>query len=248
PFAGRILFPIRVFPFINICLALLAGYGLLYFSSVTKKIRIPLIIILFLAIYLGEHIILFPQTFPPKISKVNIPKFYREIKNEDFEAILNLPISAKRKIINRYGYYAALSGKKMMNPYNEGRFQIYLPKNADNEQLKRGFFELLSSWNVGYVIVHRDFLKKTDGKPVDRFSWLKSFCESSFYPEDNLFVYKIPSWNKIHENGNIIYIPRDFPSIQKGIEAVKDGDILLVAPGRYKENINFKDKAQFIAL
>jgi serine protease len=41
---------------------------------------------------------------------------------------------------------------------------------------------------------------------------------------------------------NTIYIPRDFPSIQKGIDKAKNGDVLLVSPGRYIETINFKGK------
>ncbi|MBA4319693.1 MAG: hypothetical protein C0412_14930, partial [Flavobacterium sp.] len=162
----------------------------------------------------------------------------------NFEAILNLPVSSNRKIINRYGYYSALSEKKMMNPYGKNKFQIYLPRNADSQQVKSEFIELLSSWNVGYVIVHRNFLPRSrNDEPAGKFSWLESFCESTFYSEDNLLVYKIPSSIRIYENEIIIYIPRDFPSIQKGIEAAKDGDILLVAPGRYLENINFKGKA-----
>jgi hypothetical protein len=203
PFAGGIFFPMRVFPFINICLALLAGYGLLYFSSIVKKIKPLMIATFFSLIYLLENIVLFPQIFPPKFSEVYIPKFYQQIKNEHFEAVLNLPISSNRKIINLYGFYTALSGKKIMNPYDKNELQIFLPENTDEEQRKTKFVELLSSWNVGYVIVHRNFLQRgIDGKPIDRFSWLKSFCEFAFYPEDNLLVYKIPVFSKAHENIN----------------------------------------------
>ena len=40
----------------------------------------------------------------------------------------------------------------------------------------------------------------------------------------------------------IINIPDDFDSIQAGIENSADGDTILVAPGTYLENINFKGK------
>lgn len=42
---------------------------------------------------------------------------------------------------------------------------------------------------------------------------------------------------------NVIRVPQDYPTIQEGIDNAEKGDTVLVWPGKYPENIDFKGKA-----
>lgn len=46
---------------------------------------------------------------------------------------------------------------------------------------------------------------------------------------------------------SVIQVPANQPTIQAGINAAKNGDIVLVAPGTYMENVNFNGKAITVA-
>lgn len=200
PYAKGIFFPIRVFPFIYICLALLVGYALSYLLSMRKTLKPSLVTSLCFAIYVLEQIILFPQLFPPRVSDVHVPRFYQQLQHENCEAILNLPISCQRHIINRYGFYAALSGKKMMNSYHNNALSLYVPKDTDDEETKEDFIRLLAQWKVGYIVIHKNFLNMYSQDTTQEnngYAWFESLCQSSqYYPEDNLLVYKISVKNK----------------------------------------------------
>src|SRR5436190_22258264 len=44
-------------------------------------------------------------------------------------------------------------------------------------------------------------------------------------------------------HGAVLHVPGDYPAIQKATDNSKNGDVILVNPGIYNENINFKGKA-----
>ena len=45
----------------------------------------------------------------------------------------------------------------------------------------------------------------------------------------------------------VLRVPGDYAAIQKAIDNSKNGDVILVSPGVYNENINFKGKAITVA-
>jgi len=194
PYFGGIFYPFRVFPFINMSLALLTGFFLVYLSDIFKKIRPIFFAAVFLFIYCMENLILFSAIIPPKLNSAHIPEFFQKIRNENFAAILNLPVVADVRTHNLYGYYAVLSGKKMMNSYWDAQLPVYLPKASDGEKVKSEFIRTLSHWRVNYIIIHRDLLGVfgTVSRGNDEFSWIEPYSRSVLsYPEDNLLVYKL---------------------------------------------------------
>ena len=47
---------------------------------------------------------------------------------------------------------------------------------------------------------------------------------------------------KLTYEDNVVFVPDDYPTIQEAINAVENGDIVLVNPGTYVENINYNGK------
>jgi parallel beta-helix repeat protein len=57
-----------------------------------------------------------------------------------------------------------------------------------------------------------------------------------------IFLLGVP-WLPSTARGAIIHVPGDQPTIQAGIDVAQSGDVVLVDPGTYFENIDFKGKA-----
>lgn len=58
-----------------------------------------------------------------------------------------------------------------------------------------------------------------------------------------VFFFAMSNWSF----AKIIYVPMDSSTVQAGINGATDGDTVLVAPGIYYENINFRGKSILVA-
>jgi hypothetical protein len=189
-----LILPIRIFSILNICLALLIGYALTIIAKkITRKGGL-IMASLFITIFLLENLILFPELFPIRSSEPKIPEFYRKIKDEKFEAILNLPVSGKRAIGNLYCYYAVIANKKIMNAYDDSRLCINIPDPSDDMNIKKKFIQQLAEWDVRYIVIHRSLFKNIDTVRERDSEWLVDFCGYPVnYENDKLLVYRIPN-------------------------------------------------------
>lgn len=69
----------------------------------------------------------------------------------------------------------------------------------------------------------------------DDWMWQRSW----FY---GMIIQGDPSLLREYEQGDVIYIPQDFPTIQQGIDAASDGFTIFVDDGTYQENLIIDDK------
>lgn len=197
PFFGGIKFPIRLLPFAGLCLALLSGYGLSYLVEGVTQRRRAMLCAAFVTLYLLENVLLFHRQIPPPVNEVRTPAVYAEIaRRQSFEAVLNLPHSRNRKIINAYGYFSFVAGKKIVNPYSIDALPFSIPHGASTTADKQAFVDKLARWRVGAVVVHERYTEgeyQQEAEPFD-VAWLEQYTEVEHDPEDRVTAYWLPSW------------------------------------------------------
>ena len=247
PYAWGIKFPVRLLPFVNVCLGLSAGYGLKNLCAPGRKRLLWGILALAAALYVLETSMLYPEIFPVRVNTFRIPKVYEEVAKSDCNAIINLPIPEYeleyRRAINLYGLFAALSKKRMVNSYQKKNDFIFLLKNRDTAEEMKKLLRMLAAHRVGYILVHEDFLGTYKKDTFYRqLSWLEEYCETAYYPADRIFVYLVPEFKELTEEDAVL-VPDDAVSINEAIKNVREGQTILVRPGHYFENVGFFGKA-----
>ena len=78
-----------------------------------------------------------------------------------------------------------------------------------------------------------------EGNNIGKLDPLNTYDGSSAEP---MYMEPEPASAPITESGKELLVPEDFPTIQEAINNAQGGDTIIVSPGTYFENINFKGK------
>lgn len=133
---------------------------------------------------------------------------------------------------------------------------------AVQHTLDGGFFITAMTTSFGMGAIDCYFIRTdSEGNAL----WTKTvggamseICYKSLPTQDGCYLSVGATWSfgageedcyivKLAPDPNLIHIPDDQSTIQAGINAAHDGDLVLVDDGTYYENINFKGKAITVA-
>lgn len=197
PFGEYLIFPIRVFPFINIALSLLMGYGLSSFSR--RKRSLIIAAVSFIIFYLGELFLLFPEIFPLRVSKFTVPRCYQKLKNHHAKAILVLSLQ-DRAHSNKHCMYASMNDIKLVNAYDFKTAALSIPCKESLFSEKQNFITTLDKLEVDFILIDKDILKEVEFSYME---WIDKFC-SLFYSDDSYVIYRVPK--TVYRNQKKFYL------------------------------------------
>ena len=166
--------------------------------------------------------------------------FYQE-NGTNYQLVTNYQISYLQPKSHFYNLFAC-SNSRFTTPNNMGA--MYLLANEY-------CLGTLGSTKTGSMLWFEDFyeplsLDNTIGEALRQW-WEVSVDTGPDWMWERSWFYGMiiqgdPTLKVHYYGGNIVYVPDDYPTIQSAIEAVVDGDKVIVNPGTYYENINFIGK------
>jgi len=157
----------------------------------------------------AEVRLIFSDTFPVLSTEPGISSFFDEVEDEEFEALLHLPIVPQSPRNNEALYYyelrTALAGRRMVNEYMNTRPSLMIPDEDAPEEIRDMFVAQLSYPGVKYVLYHTRVYDSTvamyerlhrpapDLITAEELDWLSDYCgEPRVYDDTGLIVYEIP--------------------------------------------------------
>jgi len=196
PFAGFFRNPYRFNTLIQICLAVLAGWGSAsLLESLSRRKRWNLVLV---TAGLATVIILEYLSIPLPRTELRVPPFYHLLAEEESDmAVVEVPIG--RRYDKEYLYYQTIHGQPTVNghlsrpPHNAYRFLTEVPvlsallANEPPAWSERHIFTQLApltARNVKYVIFHRERMA-----PEKLEAWRDYFAFAPAFEDEQLIVY-----------------------------------------------------------
>ena len=171
--------------------------------------------------------------------------FYQD-NGTNYQLVTNYQISYLQPKSHFYNLFAC-SNSRFTTPNNMGA--MYLLANEY-------CLGTLGSTKTGSMLWFEDFyeplsLDNTIGEALRQW-WEVSVDTGPDWMWERSWFYGMiiqgdPTLKVHYDGGNIVYVPDDYPTIQSAINAVVDGDKVIVNPGTYYENIDFSGKNITIA-
>ena len=164
-----------------------------------------------------------------------------EDNGNTWNLVTNYQISYLQPKSHFYNLFAC-SNSRFTSPNNMGAMYLFA-----NEYC----LGTLGSTKTGSMLWFEDFyeplsLDNTIGEALRQW-WEVSVDTGPDWMWERSWFYGMiiqgdPTLKVHYDGGNIVYVPDDYPTIQSAIDAVIDGDKVIVNPGTYYENINFIGK------
>jgi formylglycine-generating enzyme required for sulfatase activity len=204
PEGYRLGFPIRALPFAEISIAALAALGISRLP-ITGRRRSLLVVALLILAVAAEHIALWPELFPPRITCANEGRALHWLKRHGGVAV-HLPYIQQGMDCRSYIYTAAWSGTRMLNRYLEAPSSFPAPPLplADNQDIIC-YLERLHHAGCDYIIVHPKAFAPDDAapppegdfaaKPAVTLSDMRIFRRLCGHPaaaDDSMIIYRVP--------------------------------------------------------
>jgi len=171
--------------------------------------------------------------------------FYQD-NGTNTQMVTNYQISYLQPKSHFYNLFAC-SNSRFTTPNNMGAMYLFA-----NEYC----LGTLGSTKTGSMLWFEDFyeplsLDNTIGEALRQW-WEVSVDTGPDWMWERSWFYGMiiqgdPTLKVHYDDGNIVYVPDDYPTIQSAIDAVVDGDKVIVNPGTYYENIDFNGKNITIA-